>query len=59
MKYTRKTVDTWQVLTYIHQSKCWVMDYLYYVEERANSRCNDLLSCGYRARVVKKRRREV
>jgi hypothetical protein len=57
MKYCRKTIDTWQVLTYSQLTKGWVQDYLYYDSTRASERSHTLVSQGFRARVVKRRRR--
>lgn len=56
MKYCRKTVDTWQVLTYSQLTKGWVLDYLYYDASRASERYHTLHDQGFRARVIKRRR---
>lgn len=59
MKYCRKTIDAWQVLCYSNLAKGWVLDYLYYTQEKAHARCHDLVTFGYNAKVVKRRRKEV
>lgn len=56
MPYTRKTVDTWQVLTYSRLTNGWVLDYLYYSPAHAYERYHTLRDQGFQARVSKRRK---